>query len=155
MKWSCFSFHFSPSLTKKLHHCYNQQMCIHIYNFFLILSISVSPIYFFSKFFFLSPILREWLCLCVWLRSHPLQKQKLIFTIFFLVSHLLLVLLLSVLLVFFFFIIYFYIIDITDKYNKLLLIWQKYMISYLIIFVFSFDGFCFTNLITFLDYCII
>ena len=78
--------------------------------FFLILSISLSSLYFFLSFSFylqLSPIPREWLCLCVWLRSHPLQKQNLYLLFFFLVSHLLLVLLLGVLLVFFLFIIYF------------------------------------------------
>ena len=126
--------------------------------FFLILSISLSSLYFFLSFSFylqLSPIPREWLCLCVWLRSHPLQKQKLIFTIFFLVSHLLLVLLLGVLLVFFLFIIYFYIIDIKYKYNKLLLIWQKCMISNLIILVYVFNSCCLTYFIMVLDYCII
>ena len=56
----------------------------------------------------------------VWLKSHTLQKQKLILITTLLVSHLLLVLLLGVSQ--FFFIIYFYLIDITYKCNKLLLI---------------------------------
>ena len=49
-------------------------------------------------------------------------KSYISYYFIFLVSHLFLVLLLSVLLVFSFFIIYFYIIGITYKYNKLLLI---------------------------------
>ena len=84
---------------------------------------------------------------------------------FFLDSCLLLVLLLSVLL--FFFVIYFYLIDITykynkllylihQKYNKLLLFWQKCIISYLIIYIYLesiisiyvFNGYCLTNLKT-------
>ena len=83
-------------------------------------------------------ILREWLY--VWLKCCTLQNKELILIkFFFLVSHLLPILLLGVLL--FFFIIYFYLIDITYKYNKLLLIWQKYMISYLILFIYAFNGY--------------
>ena len=92
-----------------------------------------------------APILREGPH--VYLKSYTLQKLKIIsVTIFFLVSHSLPVLLLSVLL--FFFIIYFYLIYITYKYNKLSLIWQKCMISYLIIFIYAFNDCCLADLQT-------
>ena len=132
VEWSYFSLHFSSSSTKKLHHRYNQQIYIYIWDSFSSFSLlcflifSLCLIKWFDKcsmdfqvqeFFNLviSQIPREWPH--VWLKSRTLQKQKLILvTIFFSVSHVLLDVLL------FFFIIYFYLIDITYKYNKLLLI---------------------------------
>ena len=63
-------------------------------------------------------------------KSYTLKAKTYIsYYFFFLVSHLLLGVLL------FFFVIYFYLIDNTYKYNKLLLIWKKCKINYLIIFV--------------------
>ena len=109
---------------------------------------------FFSSFSlsWLLPFVFSWffwviMSMCM-VRKSSTTKEKTYFSyyFFFLSLHLLLVLLLSVLLVFLFFIIYFYIIDITYKYNKLLLIWQKCLISYLIIFVYAFNGYCLTNL---------
>ena len=63
---------------------------------------------------------------------------------FILVSCLQQDLLLGVLL--FFFIVYFYLIYYTYDYNKLLLIWKKSVISYLIIFIYAFNGYFIINL---------
>ena len=45
---------FFPTLffiiNKKVHHCYNQQICIYICDYFLILSIFLSPFYVFLVF---------------------------------------------------------------------------------------------------------
>ena len=90
------------------------------------------------------------------------KEQKLIFSkktyinyyFFFLVSHLLLDQILCVLL--FFFIIF--LIVSTYKYNKLLLIWQKCLIRYLIIFIYAFNVCClidFWTINNFLGYCTI
>ena len=94
----------------------------------------------------LAPILREWPL--VWLKNKKWYTSKaktyINYDFFFLSFALLPILLLGVLL--FFFIIYFYLIDITYKYNKLLLIWQKCMITYIIIFIYAFNGCCLTDL---------
>ena len=90
-KYCVSSKNFAHSLKKKYMNILSKILAYFAVDnemkFFLILSISLSSLYFFLSFSFylqLSPIPREWLCLCVWLRSHPLQKQKLIFTIFLL-----------------------------------------------------------------------
>ena len=100
------------------------QICIYICNFFLILSILLSPFYFFFLvFFFISNSKRVTMSMCMIKKSSTTNiKTYINYYFIFLVSYLLLVLLLSLLLVFSFFIIFFYIIDITYKYNKLLLI---------------------------------
>ena len=80
------------------------------------------PSIFFLVFLFISNSKRVTMSMCMFKKSSTTNAKFYInYYFIFLVSHLLLVLLLSVLLVFSFFIIYFYIIDITYKYNKLLL----------------------------------
>ena len=81
------------------------------------------PSIFFLVFLFISNSKRVTMSMCMIKKSSTSNiKTYISYYFIFFVSHLLLVLLLSVLLVFSCFIIYFYIIDITYKYNKLLLI---------------------------------
>ena len=81
------------------------------------------PSIFFLVFLFISNSKGVTMSMCMVKKSSTSNTKSYISYYFiFLVSHLFLVLLLSVLLVFSFFIIYFYIIGITYKYNKLLLI---------------------------------
>ena len=96
--------------------------------FIFVIFSSFSPSHFLTSIFFLvflfiSNSKRVTMSMCMFKKSSTSNTKSYISYYFiFLVSHLFLVLLLSVLLVFSFFIIYFYIIGITYKYNKLLLI---------------------------------
>ena len=87
------------------------------------LSRFLPSIFFFLVFLFISNSKRVTMSMCMIKKSSTANVKTYInYYFIFLVSHLLQVLLLlSVLLVFSFFIIYFQIIDITYKYNKLLL----------------------------------
>ena len=160
MKWNCFSLHFSSLLIKKITSLLQPT---HLYKFvsisIIFSSFSLShflPSIFFLVFLFISNSKRVTIAMCMFKNSSSSNAKTYInYYFIFLVSHLLLVLLLSVLLVFSFFIIYFYIIHITYKYNKLLLTWQKCMISNLIILVYAFNSCCLTYFIMVLDYCII
>ena len=87
------------------------------------LSRFLPSIFFFLVFLFISNSKRVTMSMCMIKKSSTTNVKTYInYYFIFLVSYLLLVLLLSLLLVFSFFIIYFYILDITYKYNKLLLI---------------------------------
>ena len=138
-KLNCFSMYFYSSLaknyttfskkkkkTKKLPHIYNQLIYIYFYDSFLIFSISLSPLY---VFFHSSQ--------AVWWVLYRFPSPKSLLMLAPIPTPRCITILL---------IIYFYLFDITYKYNKLLLIWQKCMITYLIIFIYAFNGCCLTDL---------